>query len=36
VGVNSVGTVIGYGHRQGDNFLGQRIELAGFHVSSPT
>ena len=31
VGVNSVSAVVGNGHRQGDDFLGQRIELAGFH-----
>ena len=31
VGVNSVGAVVGDGHRQGDDLLGQGIELAGFH-----
>ena len=31
VGVNSVGAVIGDGHRQGDDFLGQRVKFPGFH-----
>jgi len=31
VGVDSVGAVVGNGHRQGDDLLGQDIELAGFH-----
>ena len=31
VGVNSVGAVVGDGNRQGDDFLGQQVELAGLH-----
>ena len=31
VGVDSVSAVVGDGRRQGDDFLGQRVELAGFH-----
>ena len=31
VGVDSVGTVVGDGYRQGDDLFGQQIEFAGFH-----
>jgi len=31
VGVDSVGTVVGDGYRQGDDLFGQRIKFSGFH-----